>query len=410
MTGGVWLDFGGGHVDVFLMVVFAFVGLMALLYSLARVRESAGRMVEYYVFLVLLMASGVGVVFARNLLLMLACWELATVSLWRLVGFSRRDSDVTAANWALFVNFAATALMLVGFVMILSGHDTLSLAGLSGVHLSSPAAWLLFAGILAKSATLPLYIWLPRAYRAAPAPVCALLSGVAENVGVVAFFRLFVQTVQSPVGFLPAAAAIAVLSSLVAGGVALSARTARGLLAYSTVSQLGFVFLGMAVGGYYGTLGALLYAAGHAVAKSGLFFAVGAVQDAAGTDEFDGLGGWAHRSPALAAAVAVLMFSIVGLPPMVGFIAKFGVIIGAVKSNLLLSLGAIGAALSTLLYMSRFYAKVFLGNERAGAGHVSGFVVVLVVTMALVTVAAGLGWFLPLRYLGPEVDALTGGL
>jgi formate hydrogenlyase subunit 3/multisubunit Na+/H+ antiporter MnhD subunit len=361
--------------------------------------------------MLLLVGAGIGVAFSRNLVLAFALWELATVSLWRLVGFSRRESDGVAANWALYVNFAATALMLVGIVLLWQDQGSLDLAVLTGRSVTPAAAWLLLAGIFAKSATLPLYIWLPRAYRAAPAPVCALLSGVAENVGVVLFYRLFVVTMLPPAGFAPAAAGLAVVSSLVAGGIALGATTVRGLLAYSTVSQLGFVMLGFAVGGRYGLLGGLLYLAGHAVAKAGLFYAAGAVSDSTGTDELDSLGGQARRSPALAAATAILVFSVIGLPPMVGFFAKLGVVVGAASSSVPLALGAIVAAVFTLLYLGRFYAAVFLGEPVGPAGRpVSRFAVALVIVMALVSVAAGLAWFLPVGLVEPGLGHVAGAL
>jgi formate hydrogenlyase subunit 3/multisubunit Na+/H+ antiporter MnhD subunit len=185
--------------------------------------------------------------------------------------------------------------------------------------------------------------------------------------------------------------------------------------------------LGFAVGGNYGLVGALLYMAGHAVAKAGLFYATGVVQDATGTDELSRLGGFARRSPTLAVAAAALLFSVIGLPPMVGFFAKLGVMVGAASGSLLLAVGAAGAALFTLLYLGRFYAAVFLGDARGtpvestlnqpgsrlrwmsdsvtGRGDpireqpVSRAGVALVVLMALVVLAGGLMWFLPAQFL-----------
>jgi len=301
--------------------------------------------------------------------------------------------------------------MLVGLGFVLAEMGTASLADLAGAPLSSGTAMLLLVGILAKSATLPLYIWLPRAYEAAPAPVCALLSGVAENIGIALFYRLFVATFAVPAGFLPFCAGLALVSSLVAGGIALRAGSMRRLLAYSTVSQLGFILLGFSVGGYYGLAGALLYMAGHAVAKAGLFFAAGSVQDACGTDELDRLGGLARSSPALAVAAAVLAFSVIGLPPMVGFFAKLGVMVGAARAGILPAAGAAVAALFTLLYLGRFYSAVFLGETRVVPSRpVSHLAVALVVLMALVALAGGLGWFLPVRFLGAGAGWLMGGL
>jgi formate hydrogenlyase subunit 3/multisubunit Na+/H+ antiporter MnhD subunit len=396
-----WLDFGGGNTELFLAGVFALVGLLALLYSFAKVRASAGQLAEYYAFLFVLTGCGIGVAFARNLLLIFVLWEISGFAIWRLVAFWRGDDSVDAAAWAWLVNFAAAAVMLVGLVLVWVKYETFSLAGLAGRPIELVPALLILVGILAKSAILPLYVWLPRAYKAAPAPACALLSGIAENLGVVLFLKLFVTGMNGPSGFLPAVAGLAVVSSLFAGGAALVARGVRSVLAYSTIGQLGFMLLGLATVSYYGVIGALIYVAAHALAKSGLFFAIGLVEDATGETELARLGGAARHSPALAAASALLALTIVGIPPSLGFFAKLGVLLGTVDRNLLFGIGAIVAALFTIVYMARLYAAVFLGAAKEGSSWrpVPVLPVVVVVVIALVVFAGGLLYGFPVKWL-----------
>ena len=406
-----WLQFSGGRLELFFTLVLGLVGLAALFYSLAKIRAGAGQVAEYFVFLVLLVASGIGVVYARNLLVIFAFWELAALALWRLVAFYRGEEELGAAFWALLVNFASAALMLVGLVLILLERSTLNLDALRGQTLPFWPAMLVLVGILAKSATLPLYIWLPRAYKAAPAPVCALLSGVAENIGIILFFKLFVLTVRVPDGFMVMVAGLAVVSSLVAGGIALNAGTIRTTLAYSTVSQLGFIFLGLSLTGYYGITAGLLYVAAHAVAKAGLFFAAGLVEDSAGHGELDRLGGAARVSPVLAVAAGMLVLSIMGIPPFLGFFAKLGVIIAAVRYSLLLGAGAIVAALFTLLYLVRLYTKVFTGAAKTPEMKpVNGFLVGIVLVLALVSLAAGIAYYLPVKLIESGMTQTLGAL
>lgn len=407
MSTSLWADFLASRVGLFFTVVFVFIGVTALLYSLARMRNSAGQLAEHYIFSVVLVGAGVGVVLAQNLVLGFALWEVATIAVWRLVAVGRREKDVAAGNWAFYLNFAATSLMLVGLGFLLAEHETVTFANLQGASISWGVAVLLLAGILAKSATLPLYIWLPRAYGAAPIPACALLSGVAENIGIVFFYRLFGGTLAAPAGFLRFTAGLALVSSLVAGAAALRARSVRELLAFSTVSQLGLILLGFAVGGDYGILGALLYMAAHAIAKAGLFYAVGVAQDEAEKGELLMPSEAVVQSPTLAAAAALLVFSIIGLPPTVGFAAKLGVIVGASHSDLLLASGAAVTAVLTLLYMVRFYTGAFLnGAYGQTARQASRVAVALVVVMALATLLAGLGWFIPVRLItGSQLGA-----
>lgn len=394
-----WLNFGGGSLEVFIAAIFGFIGLMTLLYSLARIRGTARVQAEYYLFLLLLVGAGIALVFARDLLVIFVLWELATVSLWRLVSYFRNQEAVDAGLWALYINFAAAAVMLVGLIMIQLETGTWDLVILKGQDLSLFPALLVLVGIVAKSAALPLYIWLPRAYRHAPAPVCALLSGLAENLGLVLFLKLFVLTVRVPELFYLVSTVLGIGSALIAGGVALTTRTVRDTLAYSTVSQLGFVLLALSVRGYYGITSGLLYILAHAVAKAGLFFTAGIVEDCAGTGELERLGGWARVSPELAGAAGVLTLSIMGLPPTLGFFAKLGVVLAVVRNNLLYGIGALVAALFTMLYLSRFYARIFLGNENSKPVKISGLAVGLVIVMAVVSIAAGVFWFVPVRFL-----------
>jgi formate hydrogenlyase subunit 3/multisubunit Na+/H+ antiporter MnhD subunit len=406
-----WLLFSGGRLELFFTLVLVLVGLAALLYSLVKIRPTDGPVAEYFVFLLLLVGCGIGVVYARNLLVIFALWELAAFALWRLVAFHRGEEELGAAMWAWLVNFASAALMLVGLVLILVERSTLSLDVLRGQTLPFWPATLVLVGILAKSATLPLYVWLPRAYRAAPAPVCALLSGVAENIGVILFFKLFVLTVRVPDGFMVMVAGLAVVSSLVAGGIALKAGTIRTTLAYSTVSQLGFIFLGLSLTGYYGITAGLLYVAAHAVAKSGLFFATGLVEDSAGHGDLDQLGGAVRVSPVLAVAAAMLVLSIVGVPPFLGFFAKLGVIIATVRYSLLLGVGAIVAALFTLFYMVRLYTRVFAGaGSTAELRPLNGFLVGIVAFLALVSLAAGVAYYLPVKLIESGMTQALGAI
>ncbi len=409
MSFGGWFEFTGGAIHGYVAAVFCLVGAAALLYSLVRLRGRGAGLVEYTVFLLLLVVSALGVVYAQNLVVVFALWEIATFALWRLVAFFRSDDDVNAGAWAWYVNFGAAAMMLVGLALILVENGSLNFGALRGQEITWAPAVLIFIGILAKSATLPLHVWLPRAYRAAPAPVCALLSGVAENLGVVLFLKLFVAAMIPPVGFMEMVAVLALVSSLMAGGLALQSGSLRSVLAYSTIGQLGFIFLGLALTGYYGLLGALTYLAAHAVAKSGLFFAVGAVEDATGKVELQDLGGMYRRAPVLAGATGMLVLSIVGLPPFLGFFAKLGVLIAAVRHSLVLGLVAVAAALFTVLYLARFYSRVFLGSAPEHELQPVGLTpTAIAVVMAAVSLAAGIFYYLSVGVLEKGVTSLAG--
>ncbi len=158
-----WFKFAGDRIEVLVALVFGVVGLMAVLYSIARLRGRSGQLVEFYIFSVILLLAAIGVVFARDGLLLFVFWELATVAVWRLVVYFRQGESVNAGVWTFYINFAAAAVMLVGLILLQFETGTWDLGLLKGNVITLLPALLILLGILAKSATLPLYIWLPRA-------------------------------------------------------------------------------------------------------------------------------------------------------------------------------------------------------------------------------------------------------
>ncbi|OYD17159.1 hypothetical protein CH330_00810 [candidate division WOR-3 bacterium JGI_Cruoil_03_51_56] len=394
-----WFGLAGGRVELFFAVVFGFVGLMSLLYSVISIRGK--RAIAYFVFLMVLVGSSLGAVFSQNLVLVFVFWEIATFALWRMLSFRKTEQHLA---WVWWIDFVASGLILAGLLTILLKEKTANIGQFKGISVSLVPALLVLIGILAKSVGLPLHIWLSKRYKDAPAGVGALVSGIVGNIGVVLFFKLFL-TVHVPNSLMTISAILALVLSIVAGGVAMRSNTMRGILTCSTISQSGFIFLGLSMLSFYGILGGITYVFAYAVANAGLFFSMGLVEDATGTGEIRRLGGGARKAPVLATATAMLGFSIIGLPPFLGFFARLGIVFGAVDEGILLGIGAILAIFLSLVDLVRLYTMVFLGDGPSNEWRpVNWFLVGIVVLMALVSLAGGFFAFLPIRFLGPGIS------
>ncbi|MBN2620450.1 NADH dehydrogenase [candidate division WOR-3 bacterium] len=392
-------DFYFDRFGIFLTVLFLFIGLMSFIYALATIRKKGHRL-EYYLMLLLIVGSGIGVALSYNLLMIFILWEISTFAIWRAVAYYREEQHLNAANFTLILNFVAAAIMLVGIVILFLDNGTFNMFEITVYN--DLAVVFIMVGILAKSVTLPLHVWLVPAYNAIPSAIGGCLAGIAENLGVILFLRLFATgSFVAPYVF-TTVAWIAIASSILLGGAALLSNNLRSLLAYSTISQVGFILLGFAVGGTYGIVGGMLYIMAHALAKAGLFYGVGIVEDMTGKDDLSSLCCMQRASPVLGVMMALLFGSIVGFFPMIGFFSKLWVILGAVNRNGYLGVGAIVAAIFTLLYNARFYHELFFAKPQAKLpktqkpSYVSMAVVFI---LAVASLLLGIFFYQPVTYL-----------
>ncbi|MFO7639169.1 MAG: complex I subunit 5 family protein [bacterium] len=376
-------------IGLLLASVFGFVWLLVTLYSTSYLKDYEYQD-DYFGFLLIMLGALVGLCFARNMLMIYLFWELAGVATWRLVAFYRSDREIAAAQKTLLITFAGSVLMLVGFAAVFVEHQTFSPDRLTGPGVSPWALFLILAGMVTKSASVPMHVWLPDAHTAAPSPMSALLSGIVAKIGLIAYIRIFIQSPLVMPDWWPLLiGGIGVLSALLAAGGALHADDYKRVLAYSTVSQLGYIFIGFAFAAAFGPVAGIVYLVAHCLAKSGLFLAMGVVEKATHRRSLAELGGLGRTMPVTATATAVLMLSIIGFPPLLGFWGKFYVVLAAVRGNLVIAIGALVAAVMTALYMVRLY-KMFTGESREGVvGRESGLMTAVVAVLALVTLALG---------------------
>ena len=377
--------------SVFMASVSSFVSGIILVYSVDYVSHYENQ-TEYYAMVVLFLGSMMGLVFSANLLWTYVFWEMTGFASWRLVGFFRKDKDVAKANKTILVTVFGALCMLVGIIMVYFNFGTLDLRELRGEAIPAAAAFLILAGILSKSATLPFSSWLPDA-GVAPSTVTALLhAAVLVKIGVYAYARIFGVTFAAPDVFSNAVLYISGASALVSAGAALVDKDIKRIIAYSTVSQLAFIFLGLASGNATAFAGAMLYILMHSVAKGGLFLCAGIIEQNTHTKNIDEMGGLMKSMPWTGVAFALCSLSVMGIPPFGGFFSKFLVFSGAAQNgNLPVLLVFLAGAVMTLLYLVRLFHKVFLGEPAGHGNPEEGSVTMVASVMALAVIGLALG-------------------
>jgi len=398
---------------VFMAIVSMLVGAVIVLYSTGYISHYDNQN-EYFFMVVLFLGSMMGIVYSANLILIYLFWEITAVACWRLIGFFRDKNCIIKADKAFLITGFGAFVMLIGFIMIYGQYGSFDLQVIKNASASNPianlAVFLILFGILSKSATLPLHTWLPDA-GVAPTPVTALLhAAVLVKIGVYVYARLFVSSFTIDPAWNNVVPMIAGISALVSGGAALIETDMKRIIAYSTISQLGFIFLGLSIGNPLGFAGGLLYILMHSIAKGGIFLCAGVVEQKLHVRDITKLGGLIQTMPITAISFLLCSFSVMGIPPFGGFFSKYMVIAGALKSGnyLITTIFTLGAFL-TVIYLFRIFAMIFLGEPKTTpVAEGAPVMVASVAFLALLSIAGGVLINYPSLYVQTTVHQVLG--
>lgn len=390
----VWVNFTDKlHIDlgilidpisVMMLVVITTVSLMVHLYSLGYMKGEKG-FERYYAFLSLFTFSMLGLVVATNIFQMYIFWELVGVSSYLLIGFYyTKPSAVAASKKAFIVTRFADLGFLIGILLLsfytktfdfqtLTGGDSTifnSMAGVSfmGISVISWALGLIFIGGAGKSAMFPLHIWLPDAMEG-PTPVSALIHAATMVVaGVYLVARLFpVYYFQAP-EVLELIAWVGVFTSLFSALIAIVQTDIKRVLAFSTISQIGFMMVALGVSGYEGHHGtgymsSLFHLFTHAMFKALLFLGAGSVIHAVHSNEMKDMGGLRKYLPITHITFLIACLAISGIPPFSGFFSKDEILTASFNHNATIGYLMSFTAGLTAFYMFRLYYNIFWGKE-----------------------------------------------
>lgn len=401
-----WLSFSPGvsidmgllldPISVMMMVVVTFVSLMVHIYSLGYMKGEE-RFATYYSFLSLFTFSMLSLVLSTNIFQMYFFWELVGISSFMLIGFHfDRPSALAAAKKAFIVTRFADLGFLIGILILSFYAETLDFNTLiARLTTASPQllsatttsflglsalTWgllLVFMGGAGKSAMFPLHIWLPDAMEG-PTPVSALIHAATMVVaGVYMVARLFPVFAISCPGALEVVAYVGAVSALFAALIACTQTDIKRVLAYSTMSQIGYMMFALGVSGYAGESGlgftaSMFHLFTHAIFKALLFLGAGAVIHFVHSNEMGDMGGLRKKMPVTHLTFLIACLAISGVPPFSGFFSKEEILTAAFHSNKLIYGVALFTAGLTAFYMFRLYFSIFWKREFAAHGEHHG--------------------------------------
>ena len=375
-------------ISVMMLVVISTVSLMVHIYSMGYMKGEVG-FERYYAFLSLFSFAMLGLVLATNIFQMYIFWELVGVSSYLLIGFYyTKPSAVAAAKKAFIVTRFADLFFLIG-ILVLSYYtqtfdfNTLNSGNASvfgsaigstfmGTSILSWAMALIFIGGAGKSAMFPLHIWLPDAMEG-PTPVSALIHAATMVVaGVYLVARFFPVYVEFTPEVLHGIAYVGAFTSLFAAIIALVQTDIKRVLAFSTISQIGFMMVALGVSGYEGHYGlgymsSMFHLFTHAMFKALLFLGAGSIIHAVHSNEMKDMGGLRKYMPLTHWTFLIACLAIAGIPPFSGFVSKDEILTAVYHFNTGMGIWMTVTAGLTAFYMFRLYYNIFWGKEHKHA-------------------------------------------
>jgi len=347
--------------DAFSSLMLAMVSLIALtslVYSVSYIRH-LGADWRYYSLFMILVAGMNGVLVTGDLFNLFVFMEIALMAAVALVAYGGRAHEFEAAfKYAVMASVSAS-LILIGIAVVYSATSSLGLATIAqSLGRTSPliVLWvggLFMAGFGLKAAIIPFHAWLPDAHSSAPAPISAMLSGVLiKTLGVYVLVRLFYNVLGAPPLFLQVFLALGAVSIILGVLLAVGQWDIKRLLAYHSISQIGYILLAVGLGTPLGMAGAVFHMINHSIFKSLLFYNAGALEAALGTRDLREMGNVAKLLPVTSGTSMIASLSIAGIPPFNGFFSKLLIIIAAVQAGQ--PVFAVVAVVGSLLTLASF--------------------------------------------------------
>jgi NADH-quinone oxidoreductase subunit L len=382
-----WISIGTLHIDfsfvldqlsLIMLLVVTGVGFLIHIYSVGYMHDDRGY-ARYFSYLNLFLFFMTMLVLGGNVLLMFVGWEGVGLASYLLIGFwYQKDSAANAGKKAFIVNRIGDFGFLIGIFLLIGNFGTLTFSEIAAKLSANPAwqggiltaiALCLLVGAAGKSAQLPLYVWLPDAMEG-PTPVSALIhAATMVTAGVYMIARTHVLFDHSPFA-LGAVATVGAATAIFAATIGLVQNDIKRVLAYSTISQLGYMFLGCGVAAYSA---AVFHLMTHAFFKALLFLAAGSVIHAVGGEQdMRKMGGLRKHLPVTFWTMTMAVLAITGFPPLAGFFSKDAILYSAFlqdSGGMLLWFVGLVTALLTSLYMFRLWYMTFMGESRSPEIH-----------------------------------------
>ena len=404
-----------------LLLTISIIAFLAIIFSV-RYMDRYTSKPKFFALFMLMVGGMNGVVLTGDFFNLFVFLEIASLASYALVAFGCEHEELEASFKYLILSGVASTFLLLGIAITYSLTGSLNMADVARTvgQMTSNSA-VLFAtalfimGFGLKAALVPFHPWLPDAHPAAPAPISAMLSGVLiKALGVYTLMRLIFNVFGLSPFISMVLMILGGLSMVVGGLLAIGQDDLKRLLAYSSISQIGYVVVGIALGTPLGILGGLFHLINHATFKSLLFLSSGAIEYGTETRKLSRMGGLSRNMPVSTTSAAVGFLSISGIPPLNGFWSKLIIVIALIQAKqYILATVAVLVSFLTILYFMRVQRNLFFGDVPAGLSKVKEVPYLMrlsLVVLALMCLAMGLFYpYLSGAVLAPARDALLEG-
>ena len=351
-----------------MLIIVNLIGSMCVIFSIDYMKRYTAK--RYYYALFLLMLAGMnGVILTGDFFNMYVFIEIASISSYALVAFGTEREELEASFKYMVMGSLATGFILFGIAIIYSKFGMLNMVLISkeiskGIDkLTKLSFFLLLSGFLIKAAAVPFHSWLPDAHPSAPAPISAMLSGVLiKTLGIYPIIRIMLIL---PFSINKIIVYLGILSMIVGVILALGQMDMKRLFAYHSISQIGYILLGIGLATPLGIIGGVFHLLNHSLFKSLLFLTSGAVYYRIGTRDLKEMGGLKEVMPVTATSSLIGSLSISGLPPFNGFFSKLIIIVACVKAgHPIYALWAVIGSILTLSSFMKVQRFAFYGERR----------------------------------------------
>ena len=407
---------------VFMLITVNLIAFFISIYSISYMNRFTSKW-KFYTLFLLMVAGMNGVVVTGDIFNLFVFLEIASVASYALVAFGTERHELEAAFKYTVMSTVGSLFILLGIVFLYSYTSTLNMADMANVlaqkgmsNIVIMVSILFIMGFGLKAALVPFHAWLPDAHPSAPAPISAMLSGVLiKSLGIYTLCRFFYNIIGINSSFSSILMILGTLSMVIGVFLAIGQWDFKRLLAYHSISQIGYVILGIGLGTPLGIIGGLFHLFNHSVFKSLLFLNSGAVEYATGTRDLQKMGGLMTKMPITGATSLVASMSIAGIPPFNGFWSKLIIIIAAVQANRLgYAFWAVLASILTLASFMKVMKYAFFGelrNKWSEVMEVPFFMKIAMVILALICVVGGVLLIPNINevFLKPASDVLLEG-
>ncbi|MEM5871566.1 MAG: proton-conducting transporter membrane subunit [Candidatus Aenigmatarchaeota archaeon] len=387
------------------------IAFLVSIYSIKYVKE---RQHKFFALVCLMIVGLLGVTMTGDIFNMYVFLEILSLSCYGLVAFNLDDEAIEGAMKYVILGPFSTSFALLGIAMLYGLTGTLNIADLSLkiVH-SIPfniAFAFLISGFALKAAIVPFHFWLPDVHPVAPSPISAMLSSVVVGTGIYAVLRI-IFTVFGFSSVFWLFIAFGLITMVIGGVIAIRQKDIKRMIAYSTVSQSGYIFLAIGLGSNLGVIAGLFHLLNNIITKAMLFLIAGVIIWHTKTKDMNELGGLGKNMNLIMICFAIGALSMAGLPPLNGFASKWLIYLATWETSPILTAIALIVSGITLIYYMKAFSSIFLGPSKQKTEkmetHTPKVMLIPIVFLAIISLIIGLFPQFFLEYLiDPAANAL----